>query len=69
MTNGERGDRWISDKNDRLAAKSTGCGLMRDYVVERGLAKLVRDVVRFVERDKCVGVLEAKETLLKAEMD
>ena len=69
MTKGTQKDRGISDKSNGLAAKWTACGLLRDHVVETGLAKLVRDIVRFVEGDKCVGVLEANETLLKAEME
>ena len=56
-------------KNDSLTTKRTTCGSVRDHFVEAGLAKLVRDVVRCMEGDKCVGVLEANEALLKAEME
>ena len=68
LTTGAQGDRGMSDKSDTLAPKWTACGLMRDHVVKTGLAKLVWDVVRCVEGNKCVGILEANETLLKAEM-
>ena len=47
----------------------TTCGWVRDYLVEAGLAKLVRDVVRCMEGDKCVVVFEANDALLKAEME
>ena len=67
MTIGTQRSRGISGKNDGSAAKWTACGLLRDHVVETGLAKLVRDVVGFVEDDKGVSVLEANEALLKAE--
>ena len=69
MTKRTQRDRRSSDKSNGLAAKWKACGLLRDYVVEKGLTKLVRDVVRCVEGDKLIGVLKANEALLKAEME
>ena len=69
MTKRTQRDRGIPNKSNGLAAKVTACGLLRDHVVETGLAKLVRDVVRFVEGDKVIGVLKADEALLKAAME
>ena len=69
MTNRTQTYRGSSGKNDRLTAKRTTFGSVGDHLVQAGLAKLVRDVVRCVKGDKCVGVLEANEALLKAEME
>ena len=68
-TSGAQRYRGNSGKNDWLMTKGAACGLLIDHVVETGLAKLVRDVVRFVEGDKVIGVLKANEALLKAEME
>ena len=57
------------DKGENLATKRASCGVMRDHYIETGLAKLMRDIVRFVEGNKGIDVLTANETLLKAEMD
>ena len=69
MTKRTQTNRGISDKRDGLTVKWAECGLLRDHVVETGLASLVRDVFRFVEGDKGVDVLEAIEALVKAEME
>ena len=69
MTNGTQRYRGSSSKNDGLTTKETACCSVGDHLVETGLAKLMRDVVRRMEDDKCVGVLEASEALLKAEME
>ena len=69
MTKGTQKYRRILDKSSGLAAKWTACGVLRSHIVETGLKKLVRDVVRFVECDKDIGVLKANEALLKAEME
>ena len=69
MTSGTQRYRGISGKSDGLEAKWTTCGLVKDNVVEAGLAELVRDVVRCVEGDKCVDVLEASETWWKAKKE
>ena len=68
-TNGTQRCRGSADKNDRLTTKRAACGSVRDQLVEAGLAKLVRDVVWCMEGDKCVGILEANEALLPAEME
>ena len=44
------------------------CSSLRDQLVEAGLAKLVRNVVRCKEGDKCVGILEANEASLQSRM-
>ena len=69
VTKGTQRYRGILDKSDGLAALWTACGLLRDRVVETGPVKLVRDVVRFVEGDKCGDLWEANEALLKTEME
>ena len=56
-------------KNDRLTTRRTACGSVRDHFVEAGLAKLVRDIVRCMEVDMYVSVLEANEAMLKAETE
>ena len=68
MTSGTQRYRGVLGKNGNVTAKWAACGLLRDHVVETGLAKLVQDVVRFVDGDKVIGVLKANEALLKAEM-
>ena len=69
MTSETQGNEGSSDENDWLATKWSACGAVRDHLVETGLAELVGYVVRCVEGDKCVDVLEANETLLKAEKE
>ena len=69
MTNGTQRYRGISGRNNRLAAKWTLRGSVRDHVVEMEVAKLVRHVAQCAEGDKCVGVLEANGTLWKAEKE
>ena len=69
MTSGTQGYRGNSGKNDKLTTKMATCGSVRDHLVEAGLAKLMRDVVRHMDTDKCVGVSEANESLLKDEKE
>ena len=69
MKNGTQRFRGSSGKNGRLTTKGAACGSVRDHLVEAGLAKLVRDVVRCMEGNKCGGVLEANGALLKVEME
>ena len=69
MTNGTQRYRGISCKSDRLAAKWTACGSVKDHAVEAGLAELVRDVDRCVERNKCGDVSDINETLLKSKKE
>ena len=52
-----------------MAAKWPACGSVKDHVVEAGLAELVRDFVWCVESYKCDDVLDANETLWKAEKE
>ena len=56
-------------RNDRLTKTRAACGSVRDHLLEAGLAKLVRDVVRRIDGDKCGDVLEASWALLKIEME
>ena len=69
MTSETKGDEGSSDESDKLAAKRTACGTVRKHLFEAGVAKLVRDVIRCLEGEKCADVLEANETLLKAEIE
>ena len=68
MTSETQGDEGSSDEGDQMAAERTAFGAVKNHLVEAGLAKLVRDSVRCVQGEKCVEVLEAKETLLKAKI-
>ena len=69
MTKGTQRYKASSGENDRFTTKRGKFGAVRDHLVEAGLAKMMRDVVRCVEGDKCGDVLEAKETLWKAEKE
>ena len=69
VTKGAQSEWRGLDKSDKLATKRASCGVMSDHYIETGLAKLMRDAVRFVEGNKGFDVLKANETLLKAEMD
>ena len=68
VTNGALRYTAVLGKSDRLTARGAACSSVGDHLVEAGLAKLARHVVRCVEGDNCGGVLEANEALLKAEM-
>ena len=69
MTSETQGNEGSSDESGRLATNWTSCGSVGDQLLGTGLAELVRDVVRCMEGDKCADVLEADETLWKAEKE
>ena len=67
VANWTQGSRENTEKSNGLSAERAACGLMREHVVESGLALLVCDIVLFEEDDKGIDVLEPNETLLKPE--